>query len=323
MKLVKNKDYSGFLVTRTIYIDEIQAEAIMLEHQQSGAKILYLGCEDDNKVFTIGFKTPPEDDAGTPHILEHSVLCGSRKYPLKEPFVELVKGSLNTFLNAMTYPDKTVYPLASRNNKDFHNLMDVYLDAVFYPNIHKNEYTLAQEGWHYAITSKDEPLVYNGVVYNEMKGVFSTADAVMDYEAMKALFPDNAYRFESGGLPEAIPTLTQEKFLEFHKKFYHPENAYIYLYGDLDIENTLKYLDQEYLSAFQKTGHAVQAITPQTPFHKTKELSVKYPVGEDEDTKNKTYLQMQIIVGNSTDVKTSMAMRLLETVLLEMNSSPL
>ena len=220
MKLDINKQYSGFVIRQAAYIDEIQSEAYVMEHTYSGARLLYLGNNDDNKVFSISFRTPPYDDTGVAHILEHSVLCGSRKYRLKEPFVELVKGSMNTFLNAMTYPDKTMYPVASRNAKDFQNLMDVYLDAVFYPLIYENPYTLRQEGWHYNIEEPTDALSYNGVVYNEMKGVFSSADALLDYEAMKALFPDTPYSFESGGHPDAIPELTQEAFEHFHTTYY-------------------------------------------------------------------------------------------------------
>ncbi|MGL5207456.1 MAG: insulinase family protein, partial [Acidaminococcaceae bacterium] len=286
-------------------------------------KLLYVGNKDDNKVFSISFRTPPNDDTGVAHILEHSVLCGSRKYRLKEPFVELVKGSMNTFLNAMTYPDKTMYPVASRNNKDFQNLMDVYLDAVFYPLIYENEYTLLQEGWHYSIKDKNEPLRYNGVVYNEMKGVFSSADALLDYESMRALFPDTAYRFESGGHPDSIPELTQEQFLTFHKTYYSPENAYIYLYGDLDILKTLDFLDCEYLNHFTKSGEVNSAIAIQKSFAKTKDIEATYPIGENEDIKGKTYHELHVVVGTATDIKTGTALRLLESVLLETNSAPL
>ena len=233
MKLDIDSIHSGFKVKEKTFIEELKSDASILEHIKSGAKVLYIGNNDDNKVFSISFRTPPNDDSGVAHILEHSVLCGSRKYRLKEPFVELVKGSMNTFLNAMTYPDKTMYPVASRNDKDFHNLMDVYLDAVFYPLIYENDYTLLQEGWHYSIHNEKEPLKYNGVVYNEMKGVFSSADALLDYESMRALFPDTSYRFESGGHPDSIPELTQEQFLTFHQTYYSPENSYIYLYKTL------------------------------------------------------------------------------------------
>ena len=184
------KTYSGFRICKQEYIKEVNSTAWLMEHETSGARLLYLANDDDNKVFTIGFRTPPSDDTGVAHILEHSTLCGSRKYHLKEPFVELVKGSLNTFLNAMTYPDKTVYPVASRNDKDFRNLMDVYLDAVFYPLIYENTFTLKQEGWHYELEDADAPLQYNGVVYNEMKGVYSSPDAYLEYYGKKLLFPD-------------------------------------------------------------------------------------------------------------------------------------
>ena len=278
----------GFEILEHNFVEELQADAYLLTHLKSGARLFYLAAADDNKVFSISFRTPPADDTGVAHILEHSSLCGSRKYHLKEPFVDLVKGSLNTFLNAMTYPDKTMYPVASRNAKDFRNLMDVYLDAVFYPLIYENKYTLRQEGWHYNLDSVDGELSYNGVVYNEMKGVYSAPDAYLEHEAMKALFPDNAYRFESGGYPEAIPELTEEKFLEFHKKYYSPENSFIYLYGDMDIDSTLAYLDAEYLSAFTKTGAVHSEIAEQQPLLRTAEVTACYPVAAGEDCAAKT-----------------------------------
>ncbi|WP_443932101.1 insulinase family protein [Phascolarctobacterium faecium] len=323
MKLDVNKQYSGFVIRQAAYIDEIQSEAYVMEHAYSGARLLYLGNNDDNKVFSISFRTPPYDDTGVAHILEHSVLCGSRKYRLKEPFVELVKGSMNTFLNAMTYPDKTMYPVASRNAKDFQNLMDVYLDAVFYPLIYENPYTLRQEGWHYNIEAPTDALSYNGVVYNEMKGVFSSADALLDYEAMKALFPDTPYSFESGGHPDAIPELTQEAFEHFHTTYYSPENSFIYLYGDMDIETTLQYLNDEYLSGFKRTGAVNSEIPLQNAFARTQEVLGTYPVGADEATEDKTYHELHIVTGDARDVKTSMALRVLESVLLEGNSAPL
>lgn len=323
MKLEVNKIYSGFVVKHAEYVDEIQSDAYLLEHEKSGARLLYLANSDDNKVFSISFRTPPYDDTGVAHILEHSSLCGSRKYHLKEPFVELVKGSMNTFLNAMTYPDKTMYPVASRNDKDFKNLMDVYLDAVFYPLIYENHYTLMQEGWHYEIEDKGGELAYNGVVYNEMKGVYSSADAIAEKEVMKALFPDSPYRFESGGYPAAIPQLTQEAFENFHRTYYSPENSFIYLYGDMDIESTLAYLDGEYLSAFAKTGSVKSEIALQQPFARTKEVEAYYPAGADEDLTAKTYHELDIVCGDARDAKTSLALRLLETVLLEGNSAPL
>ena len=323
MKLEVNKVYSGFIVKHAEYVEEVQSEAYLMEHEKSGARLLYLANSDDNKVFSISFRTPPYDDTGVPHILEHSSLCGSRKYHLKEPFVELVKGSMNTFLNAMTYPDKTMYPVASRNDKDFKNLMDVYLDAVFYPLIYENPYTLMQEGWHYEIAGKEGELAYNGVVYNEMKGVYSSADAIAENEVMRALFPDSPYRYESGGYPAAIPQLTQEAFENFHRTYYSPENSFIYLYGDMNIEKTLEYLDGEYLSAFEKSGSVNSAIPLQQPFAKTKEVKAFYPAGADEDLAAKTYHELDIVCGDARDAKTSLALRLLETVLLEGNSAPL
>ena len=323
MQLEINKTYNGFKVLQAEYVEEVHSNVFLMEHLQSGAHLLYLGNEDDNKVFSIAFRTPSRDDTGVAHILEHSALCGSRKYHLKEPFVELVKGSLNTFLNAMTYPDKTMYPVASRNDKDFRNLMDVYLDAVFYPLIYENKFTLLQEGWHYNLENAEDELTYNGVVYNEMKGVYSSPDALMENEAMKALFPDSPYRFESGGYPDAIPELTQEMFEDFHKTYYSPENSYIYLYGDMDIEATLAYLDEEYLSNFTKTGNVDSEIPMQEPYARTKEIEAYYPVDAGEDCTAKTYHELSIVVGKATDVKTSMALRLLEGVLLESESSPL
>lgn len=323
MALIVNEPCQGFMVKSKTYIDEVHSWGYLLEHIKSGAKCLYLANDDDNKVFSISFRTPPNDDSGIPHILEHSSLCGSRKYRLKEPFVDLVKGSLNTFLNAMTYPDKTMYPVASRNAKDFRNLMDVYLDAVFYPLIYENKFTLRQEGWHYNIESPEDELSYNGVVYNEMKGVYSSADAFLENEAMKALFPDSPYRFESGGYPDAIPELTQEKFEDFHKTYYSPENAYIFIYGDMDGEETLAYLDREYLNNFERTGSVNSEIALQEPLQRTAEINAFYPVAKDEDIKNKTYHELNIVTGVATDVLTTMALRLLENVLLESESSPL
>ena len=217
-------------------IDDIHAHGYLLRHNKSGARVLLLETEDDNKVFNIAFRTPPADSTGVAHILEHSVLCGSREFPLKDPFVELVKGSLNTFLNAMTYPDKTMYPVASTNNADFQNLMHVYMDAVFYPNIYKHDEIFRQEGWSYHLESEDGPLTYNGVVYNEMKGAFSSADDVLERETFNTLFPDTPYGVESGGDPSCIPNLTYENFLNFHQTYYHPSNSYIYLYGNMDME---------------------------------------------------------------------------------------
>lgn len=322
MELKEQMQIHGFTVTRITPLPDVDAVGYELTHDQSGARVFYVRCSDDNKVFTIGFRTPSQDDTGIAHIMEHSTLCGSRKYHLKEPFVELVKGSLNTFLNAMTYSDKTVYPLASRNDKDFRNLMDVYLDAVFYPLIYQNPFTLRQEGWHYELDEAGR-LIHNGVVYNEMKGVYSSADAVEEHAVQGALFPDTPYRFESGGLPEAIPTLTQQMFEDFHKKYYKPENAYIYLYGDMDIDSYLAYLDTDYLSHFHRTPGFKVSIPEQAPFDKTKEITASYPEAEGEDTAHKAYLSLHIVTGNRSDQKQVAALRVLSHVLLDGDNAPL
>ena len=318
----KNDVYAGFKVQDTSYVAEVDSHVYILQHEKSGARLLYLANSDDNKVFSISFRTPPSDDTGLPHILEHSVLCGSRKYPLKEPFVELVKGSLNTFLNAMTFSDKTMYPVASRNDKDFRNLMDVYLDAVFYPKIYENEYILQQEGWHYELLSEDSQLEYKGVVYNEMKGVFSSPDSVLEYETMKALFPNTTYGFESGGYPEAIPELTQKQFEQFHQEYYHPANSYIFLYGDLDIEDTLTFIDKEYLSNFAKI--AVNSSIPnQAMLQRTADIEAYYPLASEESTEDKTFLSWNAVIGDSLQVEQNFALQLLEHYLLETSASPL
>ena len=311
----------GFRLIRQSEIKEISAETFLFEHEKSGARLFYVKNEDDNKVFHITFRTPPKDDTGVAHIVEHSTLCGSRKYPLKEPFVELVKGSLNTFLNAMTYPDKTMYPVASRNDKDFQNLMDVYLDAVFYPAMRENPQVLMQEGWHYEIDNPEAPLQYSGVVYNEMKGALSDPDDLLTDKITQALYPDTTYHYESGGDPAAIPQLTQEKFIAFHSRFYHPSNSYIYLYGDMDIEEKLAYLDREYLSHFDRI-EVDSEIAAQQPFTEMKRVQTEYPIGADEDTKDKTYLSLVWSVP-SIDAETALGVDVLMNALLTREASPL
>lgn len=321
MNLTVNNIYNGFKLLRTEAVQEINSQAYMFEHEQSGARLLYLANEDENKVFSISFRTPADDNTGVAHILEHSVLCGSRKYPLKEPFVELVKGSLNTFLNAMTFPDKTMYPIASMNDKDFHNLMDVYLDAVFYPRIYDNKYLLKQEGWHYSLTDTDE-LIYKGVVYNEMKGVYSSPEAILDQASQAALFPDTTYAFESGGDPDYIPELTQEKFESFHSTYYHPANSYIYLYGKLDIMERLAFLDKEYLAEFKRI-QVNSEIALQPYITKTTIKKVEYPLSEGEDTKNRSFLSLAFVVGEPTDIEKYITLSILDSILVNMPGAPI
>ena len=278
--------------------------------------------DDENKVFNIAFRTPPKNSTGVAHILEHSVLCGSREFPLKDPFVELVKGSLNTFLNAMTYPDKTCYPVASCNDQDFQNLMHVYLDAVFYPNIYKKEEIFRQEGWSYQLEDTEGPLKYNGVVYNEMKGAFSSPDEVLEREIMNSLFPDTPYGCESGGDPNHIPELSYEEFLQFHKTYYHPSNSYIYLYGNMDMAEKLEFIDEHYLSAFEKLE--VDSDLPLQPaFTERKELQLEYPVSESENEEGNAYLAYSTVVGDASDELTAMAFEVLDYALLSAPGAPL
>ena len=235
-----NKDYGAYELVNIEKLNDLNSVGLLLKHKKSGARVAIISNDDDNKVFSIGFKTPPDNDTGMQHIIEHSTLCGSRKYPVKDPFVELCKGSLNTFLNAMTYPDKTVYPVASCNMADFKNIMDVYMDAVFYPAMYEHEEIFKQEGWHYELEDVDGELAYNGVVFNEMKGVYSSADDVLSRYTFVSLFPDSEYKNESGGDPEAIPQLKYEDFIKYHKEYYHPVNSYIYIYGDIDVDESLE-----------------------------------------------------------------------------------
>ena len=304
------------------YVKEVDSFMLTLKHKLSGARVLIFSNEDDNKVFDIAFRTPPKDATGVPHIIEHTVLCGSEKYPAKDPFVELVKGSLNTYLNATTYPDKTMYPVASYNDKDFANLMSVYMDAVFYPNIYKHEEIFKQEGWHYELESKDAPLTYNGVVYNEMKGAYSSEESVLERFTMNSLFPDNTYAHESGGDPKNIPDLTYEDYLEFHRKYYHPVNSYICIYGDVDIEERLSWMDENYLKNFPAI-EIDSHIEPQKPFDEMKVLSTEYAVATDADCSEKTYYSFCTAMDVTLDQEKCRAFELISYVLLEMPGAPL
>lgn len=303
-------------------LTDIHSTGYMLRHKKTGARLILIENDDENKVFSIAFRTPPANSTGVPHILEHSVLCGSREFPLKDPFVELVKGSLNTFLNAMTYPDKTCYPVASCNDQDFQNLMHVYLDAVFYPNIYKKEEIFRQEGWNYHLEKPEGPLTYNGVVYNEMKGAFSSPDEVLDRQIKTSLFPDNTYGVESGGDPENIPDLSYEEFLDFHRTYYHPSNSYLYLYGNMDMEEKLRFIDEKYLSAFDAL--AVDSRIPeQTPFSQVKDLQEEYPISENEEEEDNTYLSFNMVVGNAMDSMLGVAFDVLDYALLSAPGAPL
>ncbi|MBW9156139.1 insulinase family protein [Clostridium tagluense] len=323
MKFTIGSTYHGFKLIQEKNIEELNSVTRLFEHEKSGARLLHLENDDDNKVFSIGFRTPPKSSNGLPHILEHSVLCGSRKFPTKEPFVELIKGSLNTFLNAMTFSDKTIYPLASKNEKDFFNLMDVYLDAVFYPNLYSQREILMQEGWHYELENKEDKLSYKGVVYNEMKGAFSSPEGCLMRKIQESLFPDTSYGVESGGDPEFIPDLTQEEFVEFHKKYYHPSNSYIFLYGDGNIDKELQFISEKYLNDFDRIS-VDSAIQLQKPFSSMSELKIDYPISSEDDEKDKSFLSMNFVSGdNISQPELHLAFEILEYLLLESAAAPL
>ena len=317
-------------------VEDVQSDGFILRHKKSGARIAILSNNDDNKVFYIGFRTPPEDETGVPHIIEHTTLCGSKKFPVKDPFIELAKGSLNTFLNAMTYPDKTVYPVASCNDQDFKNLMDVYLDAVFNPNITKYEEIFKQEGWHYELdlpegvegeggdsfaSLREGTLRYNGVVFNEMKGAYSSPDEVLSSQIYRSLFPDNTYSKDSGGNPEYIPKLTYEAYLDFYHKYYHPSNSYIYLYGDMDVVERLEWLDKEYLSLYDYKK-VNSEINKQPAFDEIKNVEAQYSITMDDSQENKTYLSYNRVVGDTLDEMLYQAFDVLDYALVSSPGAP-
>ena len=307
-------------LTEERFIREADSRASLLRHRKTGARIVVMENADTNKVFSIAFRTPPADNTGVAHIIEHTVLCGSERYPVKDPFIELVKGSLNTFLNAMTYSDKTVYPVASTNEKDFKNLMSVYLDAVFHPNILKERMIFEQEGWHYELEKADDPLTINGVVYNEMKGAFSSADEVVERYTKHYLFPDTTYGFESGGDPEEIPELTYEKYLDFYRTYYHPSNCYIFLYGDADMEERLAFIDREYLSGFDHIT-VDSGIPLQKPFEEPVRQHITYAAGEDDEEKGQ--LVWAKVFGEYVTDRLTAAHEVLEYALLNAPGAPL
>lgn len=316
------EDLDAYEIIEERRIDDIGSQSCLLRHKKTGARIALLSNDDENKVFYIGFRTPPTDSTGVAHIIEHSVLCGSKQFPVKDPFVELVKGSLNTFLNAMTYTDKTLYPVASCNDKDFCNLMHVYMDAVFYPNIYNEKKIFMQEGWHYELESADSELKINGVVYNEMKGAFSDPGEINDREVVNSLFPDNSYGVESGGDPKSIPDLTYENFLDFHRRYYHPSNSYIYLYGNMDMAERLDWIDKNYLCNFEKID-IDSTIKPQKGFASISRINKEYPIMEGESPENNTYLSYNTVVGTSLDRELYYAMQILDYCLCSSSAAPL
>ena len=310
----------GFIVEREVPLPELDAVMYQMKHEKTGLELVWISREEENKVFGIGFETLPWNDTGVFHILEHSVLCGSKNYPVKEPFVELLKNSMNTFLNAMTFPDKTFYPVASRNDKDFVNLMRVYLDAVFYPAVYTKPEIFYQEGWHYEFDSEGKP-GYKGVVFNEMKGAFADADELMDMTINRALFPDTPYRYVSGGDPTKIPDLTYEEFIESHKQFYSPSNAYVYLDGAMDIDAILGIINDEYLFSFEQTKRmdppALQSAVD------AGEQQIEYEIGADENEEGKIRLSWGRVIGTYAEREKLTAMQILSDVLTGNNQAPL
>ena len=302
-------------------IRDLNSVSYLLRHNKTGARVALLSNDDENKVFYIGFRTPPKDSTGVAHIIEHTVLCGSYKFPVKDPFIELAKGSLNTFLNAMTYPDKTVYPVASCNDKDFQNLMDVYLDAVFHPNIYHEEKIFKQEGWHYEMEDAEDELTINGVVYSEMKGAYSSPDDVLEREIMNSLYPHTSYAVESGGDPDVIPELTYEDFLAFHKKYYHPSNSYIYLYGNMDMAEKLQYIDEEYLSKYEALA-VDSALATEPPFPSMLTVEKEYSIMESESEQDNTYLAYNVSLGENLDPEFCNGFEALTDVLCSMPGAP-
>jgi Zn-dependent M16 (insulinase) family peptidase len=311
----------NFQITNIGRVDELKANLYEMEHIKSGAKLLWIDRKDENKTFCIGFKTLPEDSTGVFHILEHSVLNGSDKYPAKEPFVELLKSSLNTFLNAMTFPDKTIYPISSRNDKDYLNLVNVYMDAVLHPLIYKRPEIFMQEGWHYELLSRDEEPSYKGVVFNEMKGALSSPNDAMQGEMSKLLFPDNCYGFISGGDPDHIPELTYEQFINSHKKYYHPSNSYIILDGSVDLKATLTLLDSEFLSKYDRQI-ANFDIPMQSPVP-YREVEKPYEIAPNDSTNEKTIVSSGYVIGSYEDKETLYAMNILCDVLAGSINAPL
>lgn len=309
------KGCKNYTLLHSEELKDINAIGYVLSHDKTGARVSLVQNDDDNKAFIIGFKTPQDDSTGVPHILEHSVLCGSKKYPVKDAMAEVSKGSLNTFINAFTYADRTLYPVASYNDKDFQNLMSVYLDAVFFPRVYSEPKIFKQEGWHYELDNPEGEITYNGVVYNEMKGVYSSPQSALASYDVFSLFPDNQYGVESGGDPDCIPNLTYEDFLSFHSKLYNPSNSRIFLYGDMDFEEKLEYIDREYLSHFDKV-QTDSELRIQTPFSKPVYVEKEYPIADSESTENATLLSYNVVVSDYQDVLTTEAMNAIDYALI-------
>lgn len=319
-KMEKGKVYHGFKLVNEKYIKEVGAVAKQFEHVKSGARLVKVETKDDNNTFMILFATLPDSDSGMAHILEHSVLASSEKYRIKSPMLFMMKSSLKTFLNAFTGDDYTAYPFSTRNKKDFYNLLDFKLNAVFFPLLHKEKKIYYQEAWHYELDKPENEIVRSGIVYNEMKGAFSSPNSELNYQVQKNLFPDIHYAYNSGGYPDAIPELTYEKLSAFHKKYYHPSNAYIYLNGDNNVLEELEYIDRECLSKFDRTEAAI--VPTQKPFDKMKEVTAHYAISAKADEKDKTFLSLGFVAGDASQLDVVMSLDLLADLLVNMPSAP-
>lgn len=321
MELNLNQIYEGFKLLKVENTNEINSIAYHFEHVKTKAKLLFLKNDDKDKTFAITFRTPPYDSTGLPHILEHSVLCGSEKYPLKDSFATLAKSTINSFINAFTFPDKTMYPFSTTNIEEYHKLMDVYLDAVFFPNIYKTKEIFLQEGWRFELNEDNSKLNYNGVVYGEMKGAFSSANRILDSHTQRALFPDTCYGVESGGDPQDIVNLKYEDFLDFHRKYYHPSNSLIYLYGNSNIVDELKLINGNFLSKFDYL-EVNSKIEEQKPFIEPKQKIIEYPT-TNENSNNKYLFGLSIVLGKAIDSQLMLGLDLLGSILMDYESSPL
>lgn len=319
--MIINEVINGFEIKNITELSDVKGTLYEMQHVKTGAKLAWLDRADENKTFAIAFKTIPENDTGVFHILEHSVLNGSKKYPVREPFVELLKGSMQTFLNAMTFPDKTLYPVSSRNDKDFMNLMSVYMDAVFHPAIYTNPNIFYQEGWHYEIRHEEDTPIYKGVVLNEMKGAFSSVDETIIDELNRMLFPDNCYQYVSGGDPEHITDLSYESFIETHQKFYHPSNARVWLDGTLDINEVTKFINDEYFSQYEK--EELDFSIPNQVEKEAQHHTVQYELSKDESKEHRTQIALARIVSSYDQPLKNLAWGLLSTILVSSNESEL
>ncbi|MFB0918901.1 MAG: insulinase family protein, partial [Clostridiaceae bacterium] len=319
--MTKDDIKNGFKIDKVVESEETGSTAYYMSHIKTGAELLFLKNEDENKTFGIGFKTPPTDSTGAAHIVEHSVLSGSRKYKVREPFMELLKGSMQTFLNAMTFSDMTIYPISSMNDKDFLNLTDVYLDSVFYPAMYEKKEVFMQEGWHHELLNPEDPVTYKGVVYNEMRGAYSSPERQVFGDIMRNLHPGSTYSHESGGYPYDIPNLSFENFVDFHKKYYHPSNSLIFLYGNVDIDSVLNLLNEEYLSNFEKRDTKVEMNLSDTN-EKVREMDFYYAADESANDENNTYFSYSVNHGTTKDSKDVFMNALLGEILVNSESSP-